>query len=114
GKFQFVCFRLEGEIDFEANGAALAERVALDRDILRARPWLGRDLERIGGIHAAVRTGIPVPERREHGAGMLGVAGQHAVQRVFVIADELRPAAMSTREIVERKNSRKRVETAEG
>ena len=52
-------------------------------------------------------------QRREHGARVLGVAGQHRVEVVLVVADELRPAAMPAREIVERDDARQRIEPAE-
>ena len=51
---------------------------------------------------------IPMGEAREHRRGVLGVARQHGVEAVLVIADELRPAAEAAVEIVEGDDSRQR------
>ncbi len=44
---------------------------------------------------------------------VLGVAGQHRVERDLVIADELGPAAHAAVEIVEADDPRQRIEAAE-
>ena len=65
-------------------------------------------------LDAAMRAEIPVRQGREHGMAMLGIARQHCIQRVLVIADELGPAAHAAVEIVEADDARQRIEAAQG
>ena len=64
-------------------------------------------------VDAAMRAEIPVRQGREHGVAVLGIARQHCVEAVLVIADELGPAAHAAIEIIEADDARQRVEAAE-